>query len=102
MTETTSNFGDIFTFFIPLIPLAIAILAAIDGTRVVFRGTRNYMVENGANTALARLAGFIGALSVFISGAAIIISVCSWFSGMGFIKPTKYGTDTSLPQKSDA
>ena len=56
---------------------------SIDGARLVFRGTRDYIhVTMGKRPTAARFAAFIAAVLLFFSGWAPVVTVVSWFAGV--------------------
>jgi len=65
--------------------LALYIIAAYDGMKFVFRGTRDYMSTGREKpTVLARLGGGIAALFIFFSGGAVFVAIIGWLTGAGF------------------
>lgn len=75
-----SFFSLIFTF----LAIIVFVIAAYDGMKFVFRGTRDYMsIGHEKPTALARLGGAAAAFCVLLSGGVLIVAVIGWLAGAG-------------------
>lgn len=75
-----SFFSLVFTF----LAIIVFIIAAYDGMKFVFRGTRDYMsIGHEKPTALARLGGAVAAFGVLLSGLVLFIAVIGWLAGAG-------------------
>lgn len=56
---------------------------SIDGARLVFRGTRDYIhVTLEKRATAARFAGFVAAVLLFFSGWAPLVTLAAWFAGV--------------------
>lgn len=78
-----------------LIGVAAALLLSLDGMRLVFRGTRDYISSTlDANPLGARVAGSAAAIILFCSGLAFLVTLAAWIAG---VKPFGKWDDPNRP-----
>jgi hypothetical protein len=68
------------------------IIAAFDGMKFVFRGTRDYLsTGHEYPTVMARFGGTVAAICVFLSGGVLFVAVIGWLAGAGFFTQKPMG-----------
>ena len=90
MTTLTMPWGQVWEIgnstlgYTLMVLLAIAlVLLSIDGMRLVFRGTRDYInVTMGKSLLIGRICGTVAAVCLFFSGWAPILTIVSWLGGV--------------------
>lgn len=66
-----------------LAAFVVYIALSLDGCRLVFRGTRDYIhVTMGKRPTPARAAATVAALVLFFSSWAPLVTIVSWFAGV--------------------
>lgn len=84
---------------LPFVLGALLLLSSLDGTRIVFRGTRNYLSsELSVNARASRLAAMLAAVSCAATGMAALVTLLAWIGG---VRPLGNWPDSSnTDQKS--
>lgn len=84
---------------LPFILGALLLLSSLDGMRIVFRGTRDYLSSSlSVNARASRLAATLAAASCAATGAAALITLLAWIGG---VRPLGNWPDSSnTDQKS--
>ena len=83
----------------PFILGVVMYLASIDGMRIVFRGTRDYLSATlSVNARASRLAATLAAVSCGVTGVAALTTLVAWIGG---VRPLGNWSDSSnTDQKS--
>lgn len=78
-TEAFKALGPLLQFLL----VGVLLLMSIDGMRLVFRGTRDYIHATLGKSKLAgRIAGTVAAICLFSSGWAPVLTVVAWIGGV--------------------
>ena len=70
------------SFLLPFVLGGIFVLLSIDGVRVVFRGTRDYLSSSlSVNQRASKFAGTAAAIGCGVTGMAALITLAAWIGG---------------------
>ena len=79
-------FDTVLAMITPLLPFvlgALLLLSSLDGMRIVFRGTRDYLSSSlSVNARAARLAATLAAASCGATGMAALVTLLAWVGGV--------------------
>ena len=70
------------SFLLPFVLGGIFVLLSIDGVRVVFRGTLDYLSSSlSVNQRASKFAGTAAAIGCGVTGMAALITLAAWIGG---------------------
>jgi hypothetical protein len=70
------------SFLLPFILGGVFVLLSIDGVRVVFRGTLDYLSSSlSVNQRASKFAGTAAAIGCCVTGMALLITLAAWIGG---------------------
>lgn len=70
------------SFLLPFVLGGIFVLLSIDGVRLVFRGTRDYLTSSlSVNQRASKFAGTAAAVGCGVTGTAVLITLAAWIGG---------------------
>jgi predicted phosphohydrolase len=82
---------------LPFLFGAFLLLSSLDGMRIVFRGTRDYLSSSlSVNARASRLAAALAAVSCAATGVAALITLFAWVGG---VRPLGDWPDSSNTQQ---
>lgn len=69
--------------FLQFLVVGLVVLMSVDGMRLVFRGTRDYIHTTLGKSKLAgRVAGTVAAICLLLSGWAFVLTLVAWIGGV--------------------
>jgi hypothetical protein len=70
------------SFLLPFVLGGVFVLLSIDGVRVVFRGTLDYLSSSlSVNQRASKFAGTAAAIGCGVTGMALLITLAAWIGG---------------------
>jgi len=70
------------SFLLPFVLGGVFVLLSIDGVRVVFRGTLDYLSSSLlVNQRASKFAGTAAAIGCGVTGVALLITLAAWIGG---------------------